>query len=536
MGDRVAPRHCRQPRLERASSDSATIPRVGSGAALQRTAIRWQARAHIVSRRLLHSPRFAVFAVACVVAAIAFVFVPVGGGNPPGFYRDESGIALNAAQLASSGRDEYGTLLPMYFRSYGDWKSAPYIYLLAGVFSVTGPSELTARVLSSVLGLVAVVILGLLGGLLSGHRSVAVATAALAAATPWLFEVTRLVFEVALEPALIALLLLLLVGVCANETWPRWRCAALGITLALIAYAYAGGRALAPLLALALVVFATGRRRRSVLLTLSCFAAALVPMALFAATNPRALFVRYSRVSGGQDQDPLKWALSTLINVVQELDLPRWVLHGDKNLRHHVGSTGSLLAAGVLLALAGVVVLLRGRRWEPFWSYVVLGCLASAVPAAISDTRIHSLRSVGLPIFLIVLAVPALTALRERIKQPTARVAVVVATILVVGQTALFHAQYAARGAGRIEAFHVEFRPVLRAALATGRGPVEVYQDDPDAMGNATWYGKLWKEPVEVLGKGQEPSPGSAVVAVEKRCARCPKIAERGIFVAYVAR
>lgn len=400
---------------------------------------------------------------------------------------------------------------------------------------MTGPSEFAARGLSSALGAAAVVLLGLLGYRLSGRRSVGLAAAALAAATPWLFEVTRLVFEVALEPLLIALLLVLLAGVRGKQAWTPRQCAAIGLTLALIAYTYAGGRALAPLLALALVVFATGRRRRSVALTLGCFAAALVPIAVFVAGNPGALLRRYGQVSDA-DQSPPQRALSALGNVLAELDLPRWVMHGDHNLRHHVGGTGCLLAAGVLLSLAGVMVLVRAHRWEPFWSYVAVGCLASAVPAAISDVRIHSLRSVALPIFLIALAVPALAALRERIDEPAVRVAAAVIAALVIAQAAIFHVQFASRGPNRLEAFHAQFPPVLRAALASGHRPVVVYRLDPDAIGNATWYAKLWNEPVKVLDKGESPSPGSAVVAAEKRCERCRTLAERDIFIAYVAR
>jgi 4-amino-4-deoxy-L-arabinose transferase-like glycosyltransferase len=435
----------------------------------------------------------ALVVAVCLVVAIAVTFVPVSTSNPPAFYRDESGIALNAALLAESGRDEFGTRLPLYFRSYGDWKSAPYVYLLAGVYAITGPSEVAARALSSALGLAAVVILGLLGHRLSGYRSVGLATAALAAATPWLFELTRLVFEVALEPALISLLLLLLAGVRSEAIWSPWRCAAIGVTLALIAYAYAGGRALAPLLALSLLVFARGRRRRSVVVTLGCFGAALLPMAAFVVGNPRALIVRYSRVSEGEDQGPLGRGLSTLGNLLQELNLVRWVLQGDDNLRHHVGSTGSLLATGALLAVVGIVVLLRRHRWEPFWSYVVLGCVSSAVPAAISDVRIHALRSVGLPIFLITLAVPALALVRERIDRRAVRFVAVVAGALLAIQATLFRVEYADRGPHRLEAFHAEFRPVLRAAMAHDARRVVVFRADPDAMGNAVWYGKLWK-------------------------------------------
>lgn len=469
-----------------------------------------------------------------VLAVVVGSFLQVGTGNPPGFYRDEAGIALNAALLADTGRDEYGTLLPLYLFSYGDYKSTPYVYLLAVVFAVTGENELLARILSAVLGLAAVLVLGLVGQRLSGSRTVGLAVAVLAAATPWLFEVTRLVFEVALEPLLVAVLVLLLTGVRGQQTWTRRQCAGIGITLAAIAYAYAGGRALAPLLALALLVFAGGPRRRSVLVTLAWFGAALLPMAVYVLSNPRALFVRFSRVSGSDDEGPLGRVLALAGNLLRELDLVTWVVRGDENLRHHVGGTGSLLAGAVLLSVAGVVVLVRGHRWEPFWSYVVMGCVASAVPAAISDVRLHTLRSVGLPVFLLVLAVPAVAALRAHLRTPFALAAAIAVTVLVVGQAVVFRVHHAERGPQRVEAFHAQLPPVLRAALAAG--PVAVHQNDVDARGNATWYAELWDEPVEVLPPGTEPEPGRVVVAVTERCDTCPQVAESGMFVAYVAR
>jgi hypothetical protein len=150
---------------------------VGTCAVDQRDALLFCVNPRASLRHFLGPSRLGGVAAACLVVAIAVSFVPLGTGNPPGFYRDESGIALNAALLADSGRDEYQALLPLYFESYGDWKSAPYIYLLAGVYAVTGPSELAARVLSSMLGLAAVLILGLLGYRLSGYRSVGFLTA-----------------------------------------------------------------------------------------------------------------------------------------------------------------------------------------------------------------------------------------------------------------------------------------------------------------------------------------------------------------------
>ena len=79
-------------------------------------------------------------AVAAVIAA--GLFLAVVPGNPPGSYRDESSLAYNAYTISQSAKDEYGAVLPLFFRSFGDYKSPTYTYLLAGVFRVVGPSRL----------------------------------------------------------------------------------------------------------------------------------------------------------------------------------------------------------------------------------------------------------------------------------------------------------------------------------------------------------------------------------------------------------
>src|SRR4051812_31269208 len=71
--------------------------------------------------------------------------------NPPGFYIDESSISYNAHTIAQTGRDEHGQTLPLFFRAFGEYKNPIYIYLLAGVFRITGPGILTARMLSAFL-------------------------------------------------------------------------------------------------------------------------------------------------------------------------------------------------------------------------------------------------------------------------------------------------------------------------------------------------------------------------------------------------
>src|ERR1051326_2137570 len=128
--------------------------------------------------------------------------------KPPRFFIDEAPVAYNAHTIAETGRDEHGEPWPLYFRAFSDYKNPVYVYLLAAVFGVTGPSITAARLLSAALGALTALALALLGGRVSGSRVVGLLTWLTALLTPWLFELSRLVLEVAAYPLAVALLLL----------------------------------------------------------------------------------------------------------------------------------------------------------------------------------------------------------------------------------------------------------------------------------------------------------------------------------------
>src|SRR3954452_10702169 len=86
------------------------------------------------------------------VVIIAGILYSAGiSGNSPGFYIDESSIAYNAHTIAETGEDEDGVHFPLYFRGFGEYKNPVYIYLLALLDRLFGPSILLARTLSVVL-------------------------------------------------------------------------------------------------------------------------------------------------------------------------------------------------------------------------------------------------------------------------------------------------------------------------------------------------------------------------------------------------
>src|SRR5258705_11313383 len=138
---------------------------------------------------------------------------------------------------------------------------------------------------------------GILSAQLARRRSVGLMVFLIAALTPWLFEVSRLVFEVALLPVILALFLLLLQRAAKREQWSWLIAAALGGLLGLMTYTYSVGRLLALLFALGLAFFFTRQRWRKVVLIWIVFGLTLLPLGVFALRHPGALSERFKFVS-----------------------------------------------------------------------------------------------------------------------------------------------------------------------------------------------------------------------------------------------
>ena len=146
-------------------------------------------------------PRVSTLAVIAVLAVAAGVFLAVVAGQPARLLPGRAALAYNAYTVSQTGKDEYGATMPLFFRSFGDYKSPAYTYLLAGDFRVAGPSIEAARALSAVLGLLAVLGLGLARGARSRARRGRSRSSSPARADALaLRDQTRLVFEVALLP------------------------------------------------------------------------------------------------------------------------------------------------------------------------------------------------------------------------------------------------------------------------------------------------------------------------------------------------
>jgi len=107
--------------------------------------------------------------------------------NPPSLNWDEVSLGFNAFSLLKTGRDEWGTVLPLIFRAFGDFKLPAYVYF-------TVPVPFAVRLPSAIFGLLLIVISYLLGRRFFS-KSVGLITALLVAISPWTWWLSRIALE-----------------------------------------------------------------------------------------------------------------------------------------------------------------------------------------------------------------------------------------------------------------------------------------------------------------------------------------------------
>lgn len=116
--------------------------------------------------------------------------------NPPGLNLDEVAIGYNAYSVLKTGRDEYGKMFPLVFRSHDDYKPPLYVYLTIPSIALFGETPLGVRAPSSLLAIFAVgIVFFLVKELFPGRYRLALLSSFLLAISPWHIQFSRAAFE-----------------------------------------------------------------------------------------------------------------------------------------------------------------------------------------------------------------------------------------------------------------------------------------------------------------------------------------------------
>jgi len=465
--------------------------------------------------------------------------------NPPGFFLDESSIAYNAYTVSQTGKDEHGETWPLFFKAFGEYKNPVYIYLLATIFRVTGPGIVTARVLSGILGLATVILLGVLAARISQNRTVGIVLSALCLLTPWLFEISRLVLEVAMYPLVLVLFLSTLWNAAGKEKWGVTDILALALSLALLTYTYSIGRLFAPLLAFGLIIFVTRKRLLGIVLTWAAFLVTLIPLMIFNYHHPSALTERFKFLSYVKPESSVtQVAREFTTHYVRNLNPWRLFFSESSKVNEllHVPGPPAMLGVTMLLIVISVVVLIHRRQVNRWLVFVLYGLLISVVPASLTTDDFHMLRLAPLPLFLLLLTIPAVSKFAEN-KSAFGRFAVVSILTLTAWQGLFFHYVYQQNGTTlqRRHTFDADYPGLIfpTALRWAGNQPIHLADNSArPAYVQAYWYATLQGIPLNKfvnLGFEDSPPEGAVVISTETYCPRCQVLAESEPYTTYRA-
>jgi len=112
-------------------------------------------------------------------------------GSYPPLLWDEASLGYNAYSILKTGKDEYGSFLPLIFKSFGDYKPGFYIYLTTPFVGLFGLSELSVRLPNLILGSLTPLVLYLLIKEIFKKERLALFSAAVLALLPWHFHFSR---------------------------------------------------------------------------------------------------------------------------------------------------------------------------------------------------------------------------------------------------------------------------------------------------------------------------------------------------------
>jgi len=132
-----------------------------------------------------------------IILAVVTRFYKLGTA-PAGLYLDEAGQGYNAYSILKTGKDEFGKSFPIVFRSFTDFKTPVYIYLIVPLIPLFGLNSFTVRFPSFFFSILTLPIVYLLINRLvdsQRHKYLASFSCLLLAISPWHILFGRTNFE-----------------------------------------------------------------------------------------------------------------------------------------------------------------------------------------------------------------------------------------------------------------------------------------------------------------------------------------------------
>ncbi|MBP7875400.1 hypothetical protein KA012_00195 [Candidatus Woesebacteria bacterium] len=346
------------------------------------------------------------------------------GVVPHGLSWDEAAVGYNGWSIWTIHRDEWLTVMPISFKSFGDYKSSMAIYMNGLSTLLFGLNAFAIRLPYALSGVASIAVFTGLA-LLAAHRKwwstdSAIYGGFLFAILPWHVHFSRIGFEsgVALLCILVAALFFF-AGICSESLPKRYRSPRnqarflqlAGVASALSLYAYHSAKIFVPVfIVLSVLIFRTHIRilRHRLYGFFIAFFIACVPLGLDTIFGSGA--ARSSVLLSFSPEHPLSIFVDFFRNVLLHLNPSYLLLGSTDTMRHGDGVFGILLPGFLVLMLIGLSTpLLSGlKQWfsssdsrKTIYSLALIWFIAGMLPGWLSQDAPHANRTLlALPSYL----------------------------------------------------------------------------------------------------------------------------------------
>ncbi len=374
------------------------------------------------------------FFIAIIALAAILRFYKLGV-IPPSLDWDENSNAYNAYSILKTGRDEYGKFLPLFNRSFDDYKPPIYMYLNLPTVAIFGLTPFAARLPAALFGFLTVPAFYFLVKKLFDNEDLSLLAMFFLSVSPWHVHFSRVGFEATvglffavltftaflygLTNKKLALVAAFLIGVCA--------------------YTYHTERVFVPLLLLmSLVIF-----RKEILkipkkfIVVLCTIAAFTVLPLLILVPKSVIFQRFDTTSQQANLEDVQKSINYLQedkdtgfipgkifdnrriviaktymgNYLSHFDPNFLFLKGDDNFRHHIQDMGMLYLFELPLVLIGLYSLLKNISKSAI--FILSWLIIAPVAAAVAHPAPHAIRSFPMVIPLEFLSAYAIFQLRS---------------------------------------------------------------------------------------------------------------------------
>lgn len=351
-----------------------------------------------------------------ILIVAAFLRIYKLDSIPPSMTPDEVALGYNAYSILKTGRDEYGKLLPIVFKSFGDFKPGLYIYWTVPFVAIFGLNEFGTRVPSAVAGVVGVYLLYLVLQKLFKNEKLSLFGSLILAISPWHIHFSRGAWEINLSLTLTLAGIYFFLRSLEKEKYLLFSALFFGLTL----ITYQGAKLATAVVVVPLILLyfkkifsfkAKTLVASSVLgliislpIILSFFTGQVGRLKVFSVFSYKrpAEYLTAQLDQGGEKVGDLTYYLfhSETLNLARGV-LGRYFNHfsgrflffeGDwQNPRHSSPYNGMLLLGDLLLLILGLFSLskLALKKEVIFlWSWLLL----SPLPSALSRDEVHAVR------------------------------------------------------------------------------------------------------------------------------------------------